>query len=113
MLGLSIACCCCCCMTSMQSSCDPPNLSRNAPGVAAVPLLSVCGWKLLHVRVLHQEGGAQLAELADLDLARAVLIDLFEQVLQLLLGGTEAHRPHDLAKIVGREEVLLLRVEQV
>ena len=36
-------------------------------------------------------------KLTDLDLARAVLIDLFEQVLQLFLGGTEAHRPHDLA----------------
>jgi len=93
---------------------------KSEDGDEALPLLVVDPERVLqlplhrlHVGVLHQEGGAQLAELADLDLARAVLIDLFEQVLQLLLGGTEAHRPHDLAKIVGREEVLLLRVEQV
>ena len=67
----------------------------------------------LHVGILHQEGGAQLAELSELDLAGAVLVDLEQEVLQLLLGGPEAHGPHDLAEVVGREEILLLRVEQI
>ena len=30
----------------------------------------------LHVGVLHEEGGAQLAELPKLDLTRSVLVDL-------------------------------------
>ena len=33
--------------------------------------------------------------------------------LQLLLGGTEAHGPHDLAEVVGGEEILLLGVEKI
>ena len=33
--------------------------------------------------------------------------------LQLLLGGTEAHGPHDLAEVVGGKEVLLLCVEEI
>ena len=33
--------------------------------------------------------------------------------LQLLLGGTEAHGPHDLAEVVGGEEILLLGVEEI
>merc|ERR1712109_370452 len=67
----------------------------------------------LHVRVLDQEGGTELTELSDLNLSRAILVDLFKERLQLLLCGTEAHRPHDLAEIVGGEEILLLRVEQI
>merc|ERR1712109_56528 len=67
----------------------------------------------LHVRVLDQEGGTELTELSDLNLTRAILVDLLEERLQLLLCGTEAHGPHDLAEVVGREEILLLRVEQI
>merc|ERR1719370_2536622 len=67
----------------------------------------------LHVRVLDQEGGTELTELSYLNLTRAVLVDLLKERLQLLLGGTEAHGPHDLAEIVGGEEILLLRVEQI
>ena len=36
----------------------------------------------LHVRVLNKEGGTKLTELSELDLARAILVDLMEQVLQ-------------------------------
>ena len=67
----------------------------------------------LHVGILHQEGGAQLAELSELDLSGAVLVDLEQEVLQLLLGGPEAHGPHDLAKIISGQEVNLLCVEEI
>ena len=67
----------------------------------------------LHVGILHQEGGTQLAELSELDLAGAVLVDLEQEVLQLLLGGPEAHGPHDLSEFISGEVVLLLRIEQV
>ena len=67
----------------------------------------------LHVRVLDEEGGAELAELPDLDLAGAVLVDLLQQVLELVLCRAEAHRPHDLAKIICGEEILLLCVKEV
>ena len=67
----------------------------------------------LHVRVLDKEGGTELTKLSELDLARAVLVDLRQQVLQLLLGGTEAHRPHDLAEVICGQELHLLGVEQV
>ena len=39
------------------------------------------------VRLLHEELGAQLAELGELDLAGTVLIDLLEDVIELLLRG--------------------------
>merc|ERR1711972_883595 len=55
----------------------------------------------LHVRVLDQEGGTELTELSYLNLTRAVLVDFLEERLQLLLCGTEAHGPHDLAEVVG------------
>merc|ERR1719251_883697 len=64
----------------------------------------------LHVGVLDQEGGAQLAEFTKLDLARAVLVNLVEQLGQLLLRGPEAHCPHDVAEVIPGEELLLLRV---
>ena len=67
----------------------------------------------LHVRVLNQEGGTKLAELSKLNLARPVLVDLKQQVLQLLLCWAEAHRPHDLAKIICGQEILLLCVKEV
>ena len=67
----------------------------------------------LHVRVLHQEGGAQLTELSKLDLSGAVLVNLEQQLLELLLGGSEAHGPHDLAQVISGEEILLLGVEQI
>ena len=67
----------------------------------------------LHVRVLDQEGGTELTELSYLNLTRAILVDLLEERLQLLLCGTEAHGPHDLAEVVGREEILLLGVEEI
>ena len=67
----------------------------------------------LHVGVLNKEGGTELAELSKLDLSGPVLVDLSQQVLQLLLGRAEAHRPHDLAKVVCGEELLLLGVKQV
>ena len=67
----------------------------------------------LHVGILHQEGGAQLAELSELDLSGAVLVDLEQEVLQLLLGGPEAHGPHDLPKIISGQEVDLLCVEEI
>merc|ERR1711934_1217474 len=67
----------------------------------------------LNVRVLHQEGGAQLTELSELDLSGAVLINLEQQLLELLLGGSEAHGPHDLAEVISREEILLLGVEKI
>merc|ERR1711935_1123354 len=67
----------------------------------------------LYVGVLHQEGGAQLAKLAKLDLSGPVLIDLMEQVGQLLLRGTEAHRPHDVTEVISGKELLLLSIEQV
>ena len=67
----------------------------------------------LHVRVLDEEGCAELAELSDLDLAGPVLVDLGEQGGELLLGGAEAHRAHDLAEVVRGQELLLLCVEQI
>ena len=67
----------------------------------------------LHVRVLDEEGCAELTELSDLDLAGPVLVDLGEQGGELLLGGAEAHRAHDLAEVVRGQELLLLGVEQV
>ena len=67
----------------------------------------------LHVRVLNQEGGTKLAELSKLNLPGSVLVDLGQQVFQLLLSGSEAHRPHDLPEVVGREEFHLLGVEKV
>ena len=67
----------------------------------------------LHVGILHQEGGAQLAELSELDLTGAVLVDLEQEVLQLLLGGPEAHGSHDLSEIIGGQEVDLLCVEEI
>ena len=67
----------------------------------------------LHVGILHQEGGAQLAELSELDLSGAVLVDLEQEVFQLLLGGPEAHGPHDLPEIISGQEVDLLCVEEI
>ena len=67
----------------------------------------------LNVGVLNKEGGAELAELRELNLAGAVLVDLIDEVDQLLLGWPEAHGPHDLAELISGEIVLLLRVEQV
>ena len=67
----------------------------------------------LHVRILHQEGGAQLTELPNFYLPGAVFVNLEEQLLQLLLRRPEAHGPHDLAQVIGREEVLLLGVEKI
>merc|ERR1712109_232799 len=67
----------------------------------------------LHVGVLHQEGGAQLTELSELDLAGAVLVNLSQEVLQLLLRGPEAHGSHDLTQIISREKVDLLGVEEI
>ena len=32
----------------------------------------------LHVRVLHKEGGTKLAKLSELNLARAILVDLMQ-----------------------------------
>merc|ERR1719232_1725648 len=43
----------------------------------------------LHVGVLHQESGAQLAELSELNLSGPVLVNLEQQLLELLLGGSE------------------------
>ena len=67
----------------------------------------------LHVRVLHQEGGAQLTELSKLDLSGAVLVNLEQQLLELLLGGSEAHGPHDLSEVISGEEINFLGVKQV
>merc|ERR1719370_432245 len=67
----------------------------------------------LHVRVLDQEGGAELTELSYLNLTRAILVDLLKERLQLLLCGTEPHGSHDLAEVICREEILLLRVKQI
>ena len=63
--------------------------------------------------VLYQEGCTELAELTELDLPRAVLVDLGEQVGELLLRRPEPHRPHDLTQVVCRKELLLLCVKQV
>ena len=67
----------------------------------------------LGVGVLHQELGAQLAELGELDLPGTVLVDLGQDVHQLLLAGPEPHGAQDLVKVVRGQEVLLLGVEQV
>ena len=67
----------------------------------------------LHVRVLHQEGGAQLTELPKLDLSGSVLVNLEKKLLELVLCGSETHGPHDLAEVISRQEVLLLGVEQI
>ena len=67
----------------------------------------------LHVGVLHQEGAAQLTELPELDLSGPVLVNLHKKLLELLLGGSEAHGPHDLAEVISGEEVLLLGVKQI
>ena len=67
----------------------------------------------LNVRVLHQEGGAQLTELPKLDLSGSVLVNLEKKLLELVLCGSEAHGPHDLAEVISRQEVLLLGVEQI
>ena len=67
----------------------------------------------LHIRILDQEGRTQLAELSELNLPGAVFVNLQKEVFQLLLCRPEAHGPHDLAQVVGREELNLLGVEQV
>ena len=67
----------------------------------------------LHVRVLHKECGAKLAELGKLDLPAPVLVNLQQQVLQLLLGGPEPHGTHNLAKVISRQKINLFCVEQV
>merc|ERR1712078_563978 len=67
----------------------------------------------LDVRILHQEGGTQLTELSKLNLSGAVLVNLKQQLLELLLGGSEAHGPHDLSEVISREEILLLGVKQI
>merc|ERR1719334_1687694 len=43
----------------------------------------------LHVWVLHEEGGTQLAELPELYFSGTILIDLLEEVLELLLLRVE------------------------
>ena len=80
-----------------------PVLVVDPEGVLQPPLHGV------DVGVLNQELGAQLAELGQL----AVLVDLGRDVHQLLLARAEPHGPHDLVQVVGRQEVLLLGVEQV
>merc|ERR1719251_404880 len=60
----------------------------------------------LHVRILHQEGGTQLTELSKLNLSGAVLVNLEQQLLELLLSGSEAHGPHDLSQVISREDFL-------
>ena len=67
----------------------------------------------LHVRVLHQEGGAQLAELGKLDFAGTILVNFEKKFLELILCGSEAHGPHDLAEVISREEINFLCVKQV
>ena len=67
----------------------------------------------LDVRILHQEGGTQLTELGKLDLSGAVLVNLEQQLLELLLGGSEAHGPHDLSEVISGEEINFLGVKQV
>ena len=84
-----------------------PVLVVDPEGVLQLPLHGV------DVGVLHQELGAQLAELGELDLPGAVLVDLGQDVHQLLLAGPEPHGSQDLVQVVGRQEVLLLGVEQV
>ena len=84
-----------------------PVLVVDPEGVLQLPLHGV------DVGVLNQELGAQLAELVRLDLPESVLVDLGQDVHQLLLAGAEPHGPQDLVQVVGRQEVLLLGVEQV
>ena len=84
-----------------------PVLVVDPEGVLQLPLQGV------DVGVLHQELGAELAELGKLDLAGAVLVDLGQDVHQLLLAGPEPHGSQDLVQVVGGQEVLLLGVEQV
>ena len=67
----------------------------------------------LDVGVLHEEGGAQLAELSELDLSGPVLVDLEQKLLELLLRGSEAHGPHNLSKVISGEEINFLCVKQV
>ena len=67
----------------------------------------------LHVWVLNQEGSTELTELSKLNLSGAILIDLKQQLLQLLLGGSEAHGSHDLSKIISRQELYFLCVKQI
>ena len=76
-------------------------------GVLQLPL------HCLDVGILDKELGAELAELGKLNLAGAVLVDLLQNLHQLLLARSEAHRSQNLIEIVGRQELLLLRVEQV
>ena len=75
----------------------PEDLLKHLVGDEALALLVVDPERVLqlslhrlHVGVLDQEGGAELAELADLNLAGAVLVDLLEDVAELLLRGPEA-----------------------
>ena len=67
----------------------------------------------LHVGVLDQEGGAQLAELSELNLSGPVLVNLEQQLLEFFLGGSEAHGPHDLSEVISGEEINFLGVKQV
>ncbi len=60
----------------------------------------------LLVGLLHQELGAQLAELPELNLAGSILVDLLQDLLQLLLGGAEAHGAEDVVQVVRAQEVL-------
>ena len=66
-----------------------------------------------NIRILNQELGAQLTELSKLDLSGAILVNLEQQLLELLLGGSEAHGPHDLPEVISGEEINFLGVKQV
>ena len=53
----------------------------DSEGLLQLGLHGVLVW------LLHEELGAELAELGELDLAGTVLIDLLEDVIELLLRG--------------------------
>ena len=67
----------------------------------------------VNVRILHQELGAQLTELSELNLTRTILINLSQNIHQLFLAWSEAHGSENLIKIICRQEILLLGIKQV
>merc|ERR1712110_87483 len=84
-----------------------PILVINPESVLQFPLHG------LNVRVLHEELGAELTELCELDLPGPVLVNFGQDVHKLLLAGSEAHGAKDFVQVISAQEVLLLGVKQV
>ena len=67
---------------------------------------------LLVVVVAHP-AGHHVAELRELDLARAVCVELVDHLEELGLGGGHAHAPHGVAQLPGGDGPTPVSVKHV